>query len=529
MLSCSITGTFWVMVLLHAVTAISNEPDKNSNPRDCKGLQDLPVEPFPPFDQPTATVMRYRKQQSVNLGSWFVHESWMTPSLFEEASGDKVSEIDIASGWNSTTCAREVLETHWETFMNYSDFSYLSRIGINTVRIPIGYWSLGPKYCQGTPFSPYADVYHNSWSFVVRAINMAGEAGIGVLVDLHAAVGSQNGQPHSGISDGHIGLFDNQTNIEKTLAVLTFLTQQLCNVTNVVGVQILNEPHNCRELIGFYDEAISIMRKVPGAEDFPFYIHDAFNLQEFSDYVASRTDFVVQDHHSYFVFTSEDAKKSASQHKEDIETWYSDLLAAAFANQRGNLVIDEWSCALTAESLSQEPDEDAARRAFCMAQLNTYSNTTAGWSFWGYMKEDCDTDPGWCFRSAIHDALPSDFSPYMSSCNPPKPFVAGLLDRELDVKSVSLVHHRPEAIHRRRGRREAGNMTAEEQSSDKGYRDGFSTAEDFCYCGSQLGFTGQYIQTSIEALGPGVIAPGTESYYRAGFTQGLADGEASSN
>jgi glucan 1,3-beta-glucosidase len=206
---------------------------------------------FEPFDEARATIYRFRQQQSVNLGSWFVHESWMTPSLFRCASGPQVSEIDIAFGWGSPESARNVLERHWDTFITQSDFDYLASIGINTVRLPIGYWSLGPGFTVGTPFEPVSEVYSNAWSRVVRAINMAGRAGLGVLVDLHGAVGSQNGQPHSGISDGQINLFTNPTNTALTIRVLVFLTQQLAYVTNVVGIQILNEPQYVPELESF--------------------------------------------------------------------------------------------------------------------------------------------------------------------------------------------------------------------------------------------------------------------------------------
>lgn len=186
----------------------------------------------------------------------FVHENWMTPSLFQGASGQKLSELDIASGWGSTDGARCVLERHWDTFITENDFKYLDSIGINTVRLPIGYWSLGPDYCHDTPFDPVSDVYRNAWSRVIRAINLAANYKIGVLVDLHGAVGSQNGQPHSGISDGETNLFDSQLNVEKTVNVLTSLVEQLANVTNVVGIQMLNEPQN-----------------VPGLENFCKFIH----------------------------------------------------------------------------------------------------------------------------------------------------------------------------------------------------------------------------------------------------------------
>lgn len=175
----------------------------------------------------------------------------MTPSLFTCAAGSQISELDIASGWGSPDNARQVLERHWDTFITASDFQYLSSIGINTVRLPIGYWSLGPNFCQGTPFEPVSTVYSNAWSRVVRAINMAADSGIGVLVDLHGAPGSQNGQPHSGISDSQVNLFGNDWFENKTMNVLSYLTQELVNVTNVVGIQILNEPSNVDELPDF--------------------------------------------------------------------------------------------------------------------------------------------------------------------------------------------------------------------------------------------------------------------------------------
>ncbi|KAJ7098034.1 glycoside hydrolase superfamily [Mycena belliarum] len=517
--------------------------------------QDIPVEPFSPFDFATANIMRYRKQRSVNLGSCcprFVHENWITPSVFECASGDKVSELDIASGQN----ARAILENHWNSFISESDLYYLSSIGINTIRLPIGYWSL-PGFCKDTPFSDFADVYHNSWSFIVHAINMAAKFRMGVLVDLHGAPGSQNGQPHSGISDKHVGLFKTSENMEKTLAILTFLTQQLCNVTNVVGIQILNEPQNNPALVDFCElrvfhsegnviafvidtRAVSAMRQVSSAaEAFPIYVHDGFNLEEFSDFIAGRTDFIVQDHHSYFVFTPQDESKPASQHTKEIETSMSASLATASVHQRGNLVVDEWSCALTPQSLSNEPDEAVARQNFCTTQMEVYSTTTAGWSFWTYKKEGCDSDPAWCFTTAVGTSLPSDFFVYGQSSNSRRsisnpvdtsiePSTRTTPSRDLPANtSLPFFRQRLAVIHSRRTNRDIGDTKAEQQSSTRGYLDGALTARLFYeFDASKLGFTGQYVEDTIRGLGPDVIAPSTEAYYHTGFMRGLSDGEA---
>lgn len=113
----------------------------------------------------------------------------------------------------------------------------------------------------------------------------------------------------------------------------------------------------------------------------PLYLHDAFDLNRFSNFVANRKDFVVQDHHSYFVFTPEDKAESGSQHIKDVGA-----IAQSFRDVskvvRGNLIVGEWSCALTPESLSVEPDAHKTQKKFCTEQMDIYDATTAGWAFW---------------------------------------------------------------------------------------------------------------------------------------------------
>lgn len=123
-------------------------------------------------------------------------------------------------------------------------------------------------------------------------------------------------------------------------------------------------------------------QKSAGELDLPLYIHDGFNLQQYSAFLSQRTDFVVEDHHSYFVFSPSDESESASQHTSDIEGSISSDLGTADAKDRDNLVISEWSCALTAQSLSTQANPNEARKEFCTAQMGVYANMSAGWSFW---------------------------------------------------------------------------------------------------------------------------------------------------
>ncbi|KAI0093534.1 glycoside hydrolase [Irpex rosettiformis] len=515
--------------------------DDNSDPCSWEPYDSPPLtnQSFPPFDKYKAIVYRYRQQQSVNLGSWFVHEAWMTPSLFTCAADNQISEVDIAHGWQSVEGARSVLERHWDTFITEEDFGYLESIGINTVRLPIGYWNLGPEFCQNTPFEDVAEVYRGSWPRVIRTINYAASHGIGVLVDLHGAPGSQNGQQHSGVSDGQTSMFGSDDYADQTIRVLTFLMKELAFVTNVVGIQLLNEPKYVDSLEDFYTQAIDDMRAVySNSTSFPLYLHDGFNLKRFSNYVANRSDFVVQDHHSYFVFTPHDESEPASQHTSDVENDIADSLQGVSDRQRRNLVIDEFSCALTGDSLKDEDDPDEARKEFCTGQMEVYTNTTAGWAFWAYRKEECETDSGWCFTTAVGKSLPSSFFSY-GVYPPPEPSqlppMSELMEgfkqpttgakappstaESYDQRYSAALRHARMSLARR-------DDSPGDKSQMKGYQDGFLTAKIFATYGlSKLGFTGQYIWDSVNSLGPVVIAPGTKEEYENGFVQGLADGE----
>ena len=123
-------------------------------------------------------------------------------------------------------------------------------------------------------------------------------------------------------------------------------------------------------------------QRSPGGPNLPLYIHDGFNIQKYATYLSNRSDFVIEDHHSYFVFTPADESEPVSQHTGDVKGPISGDLGTADSKDRENLIIGEWSCALTDQSLSTQSNPDEARRQFCTTQMGVYTNTSAGWSFW---------------------------------------------------------------------------------------------------------------------------------------------------
>lgn len=76
-------------------------------------------------------------------------------------------------------------------------------------------------------------------------------------------------------------------------------------------------------------------------------------------------------------------------------------------------------------------------------------------------------------------------------------------------------------------REDIGSSPPIERATKKGYSDGMMTAKIFALLDfSKLGFSGQYVNDSIVALGPAIIAAEAEGYYRDWFAKGLKDGEA---
>lgn len=67
----------------------------------------------------------------------------------------------------------------------------MKEYGLNAARIPIGYWAFDVQ-----PGESYLKL--DQWAMLLRACGWAQKHGIKVIVDLHGAPGSQNGE-HAGI------------------------------------------------------------------------------------------------------------------------------------------------------------------------------------------------------------------------------------------------------------------------------------------------------------------------------------------
>lgn len=491
----------------------------------------------------------------------------MQSNFFSCSGGGNSAEIDILRGFGTSAAgvgnATAYYEAHWDTWITEQDFIKLASIGINTVRLPIGYWSAGPYFAAGSDFDAWQNVYANSWRYVARAIRWAAKYDIGVLVDLHGAYGSQNGQDHSGVA-GPVNFFT-AANRQRTRDLLVWITGELANVTNIVGIQLLNEPKWNSVLWPWYYNTMDAMRQVSAT--IPLYFHDAFDLNTGAAFVANRTDFVVQDHHSYYVYTASDQSQSAGGHVTDIKGSIRDQYQKQSDIARRNLIQGEWSCALAPSSLAQATNQSRAQTSFCTNQMAVYGKTSAGWHFWSYKMENCQYNGGWCFQQAIKQFLPSTFDSWgladktvkffnvnttatsglytltSALMELPLPSLTGGVSRVIQKSRVGVVsparpNRRLESLQNvwnlggslsSRAMEEAekrGTKTAFAQES--GWSDGFRSAQIMAGTGklSRIGFGQQYQQDSFAVrLNLAQVAKSDASAYNTNFVSGVLAAE----
>jgi hypothetical protein len=101
--------------------------------------------------------------------------------------GSELDAVSASVSQNGLESVREKWECHWKNAVREQDFEWLVTEGkCTSIRLPIGYFTLGEAFCKGTPFERVGGVYVNAWREVKEFVRRARAWGIGVLVDLHA-------------------------------------------------------------------------------------------------------------------------------------------------------------------------------------------------------------------------------------------------------------------------------------------------------------------------------------------------------
>lgn len=309
--------------------------------------------------------MNISEIKGVNLGGWLVLERWITPHIFQNTDATDEYSLSIALG----TRANEYFDKHRRTFITEQTIARVAEAGLNTVRLPVGYWLFGGV-------GPFADGAHK---YVDQLFNWAEKYEIKVILDLHAAPGSQNGWDHSGRS-GELGWHKSKENVESTLRFLSHLCEEYGHRSSLLGIEVLNEPRwdvPIDILMDYYLRAYEIVRmKCPVKTVVIFsdaFRHDGVSRQLADANLAN----IALDMHFYQLFTDEDRELDLKGHLRKATNEWSKMIHKASA--RMPVVVGEWSAALDE---SRYTFTHADYRAYALAQINAFESCDAGWVYW---------------------------------------------------------------------------------------------------------------------------------------------------
>jgi hypothetical protein len=133
------------------------------------------------------------KIRGVNLGSLFIIEPWMTNDTWVSMGCNKTkSESDcvVALGQKAANAA---FQKHWDAYITEQDLDDIKAYGLNTIRVPVGFWMLHDLVQNDERFP------RGGLKYLDRLAGWAASRNIYVILDLHGAPGAQEAkQPFTG-------------------------------------------------------------------------------------------------------------------------------------------------------------------------------------------------------------------------------------------------------------------------------------------------------------------------------------------
>lgn len=263
---------------------------------------------------------------------------------------------------------------------------------VSTIRLPFGYFDLGPSFCAGSPFEPYAQVYTNAWSKIIDVVHRAQNYGIGVLLDLHALRGGANKGEHSGTNFGKADLWASEGNLEFGRRCNEFIIQQFKDYKNIFALGIANEVDRGPKVYPWYDSVQQRISKIDS--NIPIVISDGWDFDPAVKYASEKNrainaeqNPIIVDTHQFWAFSDKDR---ASTPQDLIKRVSEKFRSRVDPTRRPAFpaLVGEYSNVMNGNSLAQsgENSKDSLLARIGKVQASTYEASTGGSFYWAYKR-----------------------------------------------------------------------------------------------------------------------------------------------
>ncbi|CAD6886608.1 unnamed protein product [Tilletia controversa] len=386
---------------------------------------------------------RNKPIRGVNLGSWLITESWMMPKFYHDAqTSDQplVDELSWIKAHSNRNDAYEKLKSHYTTYLTEADFQLMQSYGLNSVRVPIPYWTL--EDAASSPDEAY--LFKGGRPQMRQMLLWCKKYNLDVLLVLHAAPGSQNAYDNSGSRKG-VFWQTKQSYYDRTITALETMTDFYVNNASYGGVVkaiiVMNEPlttvNNPNQWIPlpllkkFYIDAYRAIRSrvsaAKGAQNMPtiYFSNSIIGTDPWMGWIKAKYNdgtfikgTIGFDLHRYQAFKPLD-KLTYNQHITRTCESGKDLAAvqAVLPVVIGEMsdgvqlrCVDYRDCVgrtmqQDIDTLNSKASNYFARR-FWEAQRVVYEQQAGGWFFWSWKSTSASQ---WSYRDSVQQVwLPSN-------------------------------------------------------------------------------------------------------------------------
>ncbi|EUC29967.1 glycoside hydrolase family 5 protein [Bipolaris zeicola 26-R-13] len=359
------------------------------------------------------------KVRGVNLGGWLLSEPWMMNDEWKTMGcGNTCSEFDCVSALGQSK-ADTAFNDHYARWITPSMIQDMYNAGLNTIRIPIGYWSLRSIVDSSEKF-PKMDLQYLD-AIVEKAANL----GMFVVMDLHGAPGAQKtldaftGQclPVSNLPG-----FFTQYNYDRATKWLDWMTRRIhtkpAYKSSIGIIGVVNEPQTSRDQGGmpkqevdtltqvYYPQALKAVRAAEQALNIPEterlhvqFMDTLWGAGNPKSHLPANATRIVYDDHNYIggavIAKNPDAKQADYMYYTCFE---DDRLSDGDTPK----MVQEWSLTVKNEYSAEFDWKLAQNEAFYkqwfVAQQRLYERTN-GWIFWSWRTQL--NDPRWDYSYLV--------------------------------------------------------------------------------------------------------------------------------
>ena len=173
-----------------------------------------------------------------NLGNTLMLESWMfggTLILDGKPFADQATLYRALRQRFGDDKFDHLVDVYRTSYITARDFDTIKSFGFNMVRLPFDYRLL---QSDTAPYALKADAF----KYLDHVVQLAADAGVYVMLDLHGTPGGQSGQDHTGES-GQNHLWYNAVNRGRTVSLWHDLSEHYKNNPTVAAYDLINEPY----------------------------------------------------------------------------------------------------------------------------------------------------------------------------------------------------------------------------------------------------------------------------------------------